>query len=374
MATQSSIPDYVTNPSNPFFLHPDENPAIVILVSPLLNGRMNYNTWSRAMSIALLSKNKLGFVDGTIPIPSKKDPIYPAWLRCNAVVLSWIHKSISELIAQSIVWKDLKERFSQADVFRISDIQDDIFRLKQGDRSVSEYFTQLKILWDELEILQPLSLCKCINPCSCGAMAQMRTIRDGDHAIRFLKGLNDQYANVRSQIMLLDPLPTVNRIFAFIAQHERQLNLDANILENSFEQSHVRDGGSFNTWRGRSNISKGRGNDNRLCSHCGKINHTTDTCFLKHGFPPEYKTRNPHAANNVSQACVTYPAGEENNQIKNAFNQMFSEEQYQSTLNLIQHSKQVDDSSEHTSNLAQTCTFNVDTTASGNHSSEQLMQ
>lgn len=35
--------------------------------------------------------------------------------------------------------------------FRIFDIQEDIYRFKQGTLSVSDYFTQLEVFWDELE-------------------------------------------------------------------------------------------------------------------------------------------------------------------------------------------------------------------------------
>ena len=59
--------------SSPFYLHPSENPSLV-LVTSLLTG-MNYHTWSRAMRMALLLKNKLKFVDGTIPVPARDDAV-----------------------------------------------------------------------------------------------------------------------------------------------------------------------------------------------------------------------------------------------------------------------------------------------------------
>lgn len=67
-------------------------------------------------------------------------------------------------IAQSIlwrdkatdVWKELREHFSQADLFRISELQEEIFSLKQGDNFVSKFYTSMKTLWDELDILNPL--------------------------------------------------------------------------------------------------------------------------------------------------------------------------------------------------------------------------
>ncbi|KAE9598607.1 putative gag-polypeptide of LTR copia-type [Lupinus albus] len=49
-----------TNPSNPYFLHSNNNFAL-ILVTCLLNGR-NYHYWARAMTLALWSKTKLKFI------------------------------------------------------------------------------------------------------------------------------------------------------------------------------------------------------------------------------------------------------------------------------------------------------------------------
>jgi hypothetical protein len=42
------------------------------------------------------------------------------------------------------------------------------------------------------------------------------------YIIRFLTGLNDSFAMVKSQILLLDPLPPMNKVFSMVLQHERQ--------------------------------------------------------------------------------------------------------------------------------------------------------
>ncbi|XP_061354985.1 uncharacterized protein LOC133299530 [Gastrolobium bilobum] len=144
--------DFLNNPRNPLYLHPKENPS-TILVLLLLHGS-NYHSWSRAMQMALSSKNKLCFVYGSMKILSRSDENYSDWQRCNNTVLGWIQRSVDDSIAQSILWidyaedawNDLKDRFSQADIFQISDLQDDICRLEQGNRTVAQYFTELKIL------------------------------------------------------------------------------------------------------------------------------------------------------------------------------------------------------------------------------------
>ncbi|MCI25382.1 hypothetical protein A2U01_0046573, partial [Trifolium medium] len=106
MAYQSFIAnsDFSTNSANPYYLHPNENPALV-LVSPVLDNK-NYHTWSRSVHIGLISKNKENFIDGTLPKPLVSDPLYAPWIRCNTMVLAWLQRSISESIAKSVLWID----------------------------------------------------------------------------------------------------------------------------------------------------------------------------------------------------------------------------------------------------------------------------
>lgn len=87
-----------TDENSPYFLHPGENPSLV-LVTPLLDNN-NYHSWARSMKTALILKNKFDFVDGTIAKPSTTDVIYGQWRRCNNMILSWIIRSLSTSIAQ----------------------------------------------------------------------------------------------------------------------------------------------------------------------------------------------------------------------------------------------------------------------------------
>lgn len=42
------------------------------------------------------------------------------------------------------VWKDLKEIFVQGDLFRVSELQQEIYALKQDSKSVTDFFQNLK--------------------------------------------------------------------------------------------------------------------------------------------------------------------------------------------------------------------------------------
>lgn len=94
---------------------------------------------------ALLAKNKLKFINGTVPKPAIDNPLHDTWERSNTMVVSWINQSLTVHIAQSTVyfdnarslWLDLLDRYSKGNHFRISDILQDMHSMKQGDRTIS---------------------------------------------------------------------------------------------------------------------------------------------------------------------------------------------------------------------------------------------
>ncbi|XP_050231811.1 uncharacterized protein LOC126680689 [Mercurialis annua] len=253
------------------------------------------------MRMCLLSKNKLKFVDGSIPIPSKDDAIFSIWERCNTMVLSWIQRSLSPSIAQSImwidsaleVWKDLFDRFSQGNALRISDLQEEIYVFKQGTLSVTDFFTQLKILWDEYSNLRMVPVCTCNPQCNCEALKTVRNQHEGDYVIRFLKGLNENYATVRTQNIELVVFAAQGNV-SYQGRNSFNNNRSfinrppINSANNGFNNNSFNNNGARTQGQRRFFTNN---NDKPVCSHCGFSGHTVDICFKKHGYPPGYKPR-----------------------------------------------------------------------------------
>jgi hypothetical protein len=170
------------------------------------------------MLMALTAKNKIGFVNGSLPKPldlSDSDPLSFPWCRCNNMVLSWLINFVSKEIAASIIyidsaadmWTDLQDRFSQLNGPRIFQLQQNMSSLSQNNDSVSTYFTALKGLWDELDNHQPLPCC------TCGAMKILQAKHQRQYVYQFLMGLNESFSHIRGQILLIDPLPPMNKVF-----------------------------------------------------------------------------------------------------------------------------------------------------------------
>ena len=121
----------------PLFVHPFDGPEFLDL-KIRLNGSNNFRSWKRAMEIALFTKRKLPFVHGTLPRPTD-DPIKgDQWDACNNLVISWIMNTVSDSIADSIlyiesateIWKQLEKRFAVSNGARKYKLNKDVYNLK----------------------------------------------------------------------------------------------------------------------------------------------------------------------------------------------------------------------------------------------------
>ena len=182
---------------------------------------------------------------------------------------------------------------NQGDLFQIVDLEDENALLKQGDLNVTRYFTELKTLWDELEVFRPNLVCRCASPYACNAVIDLRNQKNVDHTIKFLCGLNDQLVAICSQVMLLDLLPSLNKVFSLVIQQELQFSTDVALeacTMSNVAKSVPPQRGFNGCGTSRSNASVPKSRQKPLCSFCGCQNHPVDTCYKKHGYPPSYRS------------------------------------------------------------------------------------
>lgn len=286
-SSSSVNPSFLEQHANPYFLHHSDNTSIV-LVSELLTDE-NYTSWSRSMVIALTVKNKIGFIDGSIPRPT--GDLLNLWIICNSVVISWILNSLSKEISASVlfsdsaraIWLDLKERFQRQNRPRIFQLRRELMNLIQDQLSVSAYFTRLKTIWTELASYR--SSCSC-NRCSCGGIKELEDHYQQEYVMNFLMGLNDSYSQIRAQLLLMEPAPTINRAFALVAQETQQRAISAPPVVSPAALA-VR---SQLTSRTHSYSSQPKKREKSLCTHCGLHGHTVDKCYKLHGYPPGYRS------------------------------------------------------------------------------------
>lgn len=189
------------------------------------------------------------------------------------------------------VWEKLKIRFSQPDNVRIYQLQQQLGTITQGTRSVGEYFTQLNAVWEELRNYRPLPCCSC-GLYSCKALSSIGEVQISDYILKFLMGLNDSYESIRGQILLMSPIPSLDKTFSMIIQEERQR--EARTLTLLIAE--------FSALAVVNNRAKRKDKMDISCQHCGKSGHTREKCYGLVGFPPNFKftkTKQGHYSNNT---------------------------------------------------------------------------
>lgn len=151
------------------------------------------------MILGLTFKNKMGFIDGTLPQPDGE--MKKSWIICNSIVTTWILNSLSTEISASVnfadsardIWIDLQQHYQRKNRPRIFQFRREISNLIQDQNSVTTYFAKLKTLWNELSSYRPV--CSC-GLCSCNDVKEMNTYFQTEYVMAFLMGLNDSFAQI----------------------------------------------------------------------------------------------------------------------------------------------------------------------------------
>ncbi|KAL5131997.1 Retrovirus-related Pol polyprotein from transposon RE1 [Glycine soja] len=261
--------------SNPSILHSSNNPSIA-LVSHLTSE--NYNSWKKAMRMALHGKNKYEFVDGLISEPTLGHSTHALWHRNDNIVSSWLLNSLSKEMQVSIlhcsfakaICDDLKERFEQRNGPLIFQLKHELITLQQGSMSVSSFYSKLRSLWESLSELKPS------HSCTCGGIKPWYDFEQPEYAMQFLVGLNEFFSTIRGQILSMDPFPSATKDFALIVQEEKQKEVGASTSGTSAsEVSHAFAFKNSSDARNNSdNRSKGSSKNRPLCAHCDMLGYT----------------------------------------------------------------------------------------------------
>ena len=197
--------------------------------------------------------------------------------------------------------------------------------------------------------------------CTCKVSSILAQRKLEDQAMQFLRGLNDQYANVRSHVLLMDPLPSINKIFSYVAQQERQYSIPdifhaetkqasinvvnatantASVCNFCGHTSHIesncyRKHGFPNNSDTKNN--KGASTRGKICSHCGKTGHTIEVCYRKHGYPLGHRFFNAKSSSANSVSITEGKAVEKETYTSSESLEIrFTPQQYQALLALIQ--------------------------------------
>nr|XP_028959255.1 uncharacterized protein LOC114825083 [Malus domestica] len=135
MAEESSVNLRGENSqSSPSFVPDTEINTNKRLCSVLLN-EFNYLSWSRAVSLALGGRGKLGFINEGVEAPEPSTQAYEAWLCKDQLVMSLLlnnmDKHVAEIFSYSEssqdLWKYVKDMYgNQNNYARVFQLKKDI--------------------------------------------------------------------------------------------------------------------------------------------------------------------------------------------------------------------------------------------------------
>ena len=143
-------------------------------------------------------------------------------------------------------------------------------------------------------------------------------------------GLNDSYSQIKGQILLMEPLPSINKVYSLLIQEERQRRVGSC---NTYIESTALAVKGFNSISFFSGGKNSKGKDRPFCTHCGKLGHIVEKCFKLHGFPPRFKPKGKTSM--VNQVGVQEDLAENNQSVTNANQFPFTKEQCQQFLVML---------------------------------------
>ncbi|KAK9740145.1 hypothetical protein RND81_03G015100 [Saponaria officinalis] len=239
------------------------------LVSNVFDGN-GFTIWKRGMLIALSTKNKLGFVDGSNTKTDSKSSSFKAWQR---------------------FWDELEERFGQTNGAQLYGIHKKLNDFSQGNDSVSTCFTKIKQIWDEIDAMGMNPSCVCI--CACGAAEKQKKFQQDQRVVQFLMCLNDTYFVIRGAILMQNPLPSLGVVYNNLLQEERLREIQSSMSSFQTNSATFYAKGSkpysSTAYNQNGSIYKGQihnnsGNDTQFqggeikCNYCERLGHTIDKC------------------------------------------------------------------------------------------------
>ncbi|XP_074265480.1 uncharacterized protein LOC141587914 [Silene latifolia] len=105
---------------------------------------------------------------GLVKKPTNNPLREAAWETCNSLPISWILHNVQPQIKKSVMysetakemWDYLQKQFSVSNGARKFRLKKELDDLEQGDKTICEYFTELRIRWKNIELMNywpPLS-------------------------------------------------------------------------------------------------------------------------------------------------------------------------------------------------------------------------
>ncbi|KAK9733264.1 hypothetical protein RND81_04G055600 [Saponaria officinalis] len=231
--SSTSVTQPIHSYLDPYFLHSGDSTNL-ILVTDQFNGE-NYKKWKRCIRLALLFKNKLGFVSGSLSKPNSSHADHQRWILVDYTMRCWLLSSIHYTISETLMyassakdlWYEINERYGDSDNLMFYELQSELHSLKQVSMSLAVYYGKLKSIWEDMSEIDAFPECSCgvMSKCSCAILKHLVEFSNRHKLVQFLMGLDSSYDTVHTTILSSDPLPALNSVYNQLLRVEKQQRL-----------------------------------------------------------------------------------------------------------------------------------------------------
>ena len=102
-------------------------------------------------------------------------------------------------------------------------------------------------------------------------------------------GLNEVYSQARSQILMMNPLPSVTTTYAMIMADESQRKTAETHSSRESLDSKALYAGKGPYQRDTRNFQQQKKNRDQFCDYCKLQGHVKLNCYKLNGYPPDWK-------------------------------------------------------------------------------------
>ncbi|KAH7688654.1 Retrotransposon gag domain-containing protein [Dioscorea alata] len=273
-----------------------------------LDGK-NFLQWSRSVLLVIRGRGKIGYLNGEVQRPEVNDSSYANWELTNSIVMAWLINSMEPQISRTYlflrtakaIWDAVNRNYSDLEnASQVFEIKNKLKELRQGTMEVTEYYNELQILWQELDLHYEADW---------GDLDESLKFRrhlEKERLYEVLTGLNRDLDEVRSRILGRRPLPPIDEAFAEVCREASRKRVmlgekkDVAPITVSGDRPIETSALAVRSVPYRSNEDKRKGG-RPWCNHCNRNGHTRDTCWDIHGKPTNWK---PKGARETNRAKV----------------------------------------------------------------------
>ncbi|XP_062112894.1 uncharacterized protein LOC133824050 [Humulus lupulus] len=260
-----------------------------------LDGR-SYLQWAQSVKLVICGRGKLGYLTGDFPTPHLTDSTYKVWQAKNYIVLAWLINSMDRKISRMYlffkiskeVWDAAKKMYSDlGNASQIFEICTKLKEIKQGTHTVTQYFSDLQDLWQELDLyMDTTPLCA-----TCTTLQRQQL--EKERVFEFLTRLNNNLDEVQGRLVSCSPFPDTEEAFSEVKHEEARRRVMLTTPELPVVESSVLVSKSGPPPFGRSTLDPrpNRTGQRPWCDQYQRHGHTRSTCWEIHGKPPNWTPR-----------------------------------------------------------------------------------